>query len=64
MTPKDGEPFCVCGCKAWFASKVTLPEWIGFKVGFHKDEDVKLLYEVDTKLGSSKNQYVEAQKNE
>ena len=50
---KDGMPYCICGCKAWFASKTTIWEWIGFALGLRKDGDVSALYSVDTKLGGN-----------
>ena len=42
---------CSCGCRAWFFSRITLVERLGFLVGYHKDADASMLQQIDAPLG-------------
>jgi hypothetical protein len=53
VSTKTGEPICVCGTGAWFESRSTIWEIIGFLVGYHKAADMGPLVAVSHALGGN-----------
>jgi len=50
---------CVCGCRAWFFSRITLVERLLFLVGYHKDADASTLTLIDAPFGGDSRSFKE-----
>lgn len=48
---------CHCGCRAFYATKLTIWEWIAFKTGLWKRADLSVVKAVNAPLGGEAKQF-------
>lgn len=52
---QNGQPAaeCRCGGHAWFATRLTIFEWIGYRLRYHRDTDKSTLISLGCQLGGT-----------